>query len=491
MHFFLIIMKTFSRTFLALIVTILLQGCSKTYEFQFENLSMLAFEENFKTPKYHTDCRMVVKTSEEFDVEQYIENASNISNFLYDFEWDDSYSYMKEWDKTKSGFFYFPNVKNWTITLYENATGEKFFEASCSDGVVEYLSVWESGKLICEAKGCIMNYGEVYVNYLSSGNLKIYDYENDEKQYIKKEESIECIEETEEYSKFKQTISENYPTGKAYHIISKIYTDDDSYYETICDSYYNEDGSEMTKFDRLTMGDKDYTLFKTNFSSYGKPIYAVMIPYPHSRKSGYIATFSSSDKRFNEVSMKNHFNYDVNGDVLECSNYFGYSFGVPTKSTNGVRFFFDIEEVEDEIALVARTPRNHFFDDFELYAMDEPYNSVLYDFLKEEIGWQRSSSSTSSKQDESNKPGWLIASWRTPLNGGGALIVNLYPKDADVRIMNGFTLVSKMEYDNWTVLDNMLYLINDGERVADSPSFYVDFNNRSILGHNGERFQKH
>ena len=482
-------MNTLSKTAVLLIFGILLQGCSKTYEIQFENLSMLAFEENFMTPKYHEDCRMVVKTSEEFDVEQYIENASNFSNFLYDFEWDDSYHYMKEWDKTKSGFFYLPNTKKWTITLYENETDEKLFEVSCSNSVVESLSVWESGKLICEAKGCIKNYGEVYVNYLSLGNLKIYDYEYDENQYIKKEESIECIEETEEYSKFKQTISENYSTGQAYHIISQVYTDDDSYYETICDSYYNEDGSEMTKFDRLTAGNKDYILFKTNFSSYGKPIYAVMIPYSHSRKSGYIVTFSSSDTRFNQVSMKNYFNYDTNGDVLECSNYFGYSFGVPKKSTNGVRFFFDIEEVEDELVLVARTPRNHFFDDFKLYAMNKPYNSVLYEFLKKEIGWQHSSYSTSPKQDESNKPRWCFGSWRIMIDDVNVMIANIYGDEVEIKIMRGTMVADSETLENWTVEDGMLYMYN-GTNKYGNYSFTADEQNK-VLYHNGRAMQKH
>ena len=387
-HFYLVIMKTFSRTFLALIATILLQGCSKTYEIQFEHLSMLAFEHKFKTPKYHEDCRMVVETNEDFDVEQYIENASNFSNFLYDIEWDDSYSYIKEWDKNKSGFFYLPNIKNWNITLYENATNEKLFEISCDDGVVESLSVWESGKLICEAKGCIMSYGEEYVNYLSLGNLKFYDYENGEKQYVKEEEIIECIEKTEEYNKFKHTVLENYSTGQVYHITSEIYTDDDSYYEIVSDSYYNEDGSEMTKFERLWKDKKDYILFKTNHgTSNYTPIYYVMIPASHTNSTGYMVAFSSSSRRFNSVGMQYYFNYDVDGDILECSDFFAYSFGIPKRSTNNVRFFLDVEDNDGEIGLRGRAPSYHRCDGIVLTPLDLPYNSTLYEYLKREIGW--------------------------------------------------------------------------------------------------------
>ena len=96
------------------------------------------------------------------------------------------------------------------------------------------------------------------------------------------------------------------------------------------------------------------------------------------------------------------------------------------------------------------------------------------------------------EQKKSNLPGWLVGSWRSPLDGNGVLIVNLYPDNStDVKIMNGFTLVSKIEYDGWTIFDNMLYLYNNGEKIKESPSFYIDFNNHIIIGHNGERFQKH
>ena len=95
------------------------------------------------------------------------------------------------------------------------------------------------------------------------------------------------------------------------------------------------------------------------------------------------------------------------------------------------------------------------------------------------------------KKDEPNQPSWLIGSWRCPLGPNGVLIVNIYGRDAEVKIMNGFTMISKIEYDGWTVLYDMLYLCNNGERLADSPSFFIDFENRTIIGHTGERFQKH
>ena len=98
---------------------------------------------------------------------------------------------------------------------------------------------------------------------------------------------------------------------------------------------------------------------------------------------------------------------------------------------------------------------------------------------------------TKNNKQSNDKPNWLIGSWRTPLGDTGALIVNVYYDDASVWIMNGAFLESRIDYEDWTVFDDMLYLINNGEKLKDSPSFYIDHNNRTIIGHGGEQFQKH
>lgn len=98
---------------------------------------------------------------------------------------------------------------------------------------------------------------------------------------------------------------------------------------------------------------------------------------------------------------------------------------------------------------------------------------------------------TKNNKQSNDKPSWLVGSWRTPLGDTGALIVNVNYDDASVWIMNGVFLESRIDYEDWTVFDDMLYLINNGEKLKDSPSFYIDYNNRTIIGHGGERFQKH
>ena len=90
-----------------------------------------------------------------------------------------------------------------------------------------------------------------------------------------------------------------------------------------------------------------------------------------------------------------------------------------------------------------------------------------------------------------SKPNWLKGSWRAPLGDVGALIVYLDDEYASVKIMNGFNLVQSITYDNWFIFDNMVYLALNGEKLKDSPSFYIDYNNRILIGHDGARFEKH
>ena len=127
-------------------------------------------------------------------------------------------------------------------------------------------------------------------------------------------------------------------------------------------------------------------------------------------------------------------------------------------------------EYEDEYTYSYQEENNDEYE--EDYEIEETYTS-------------------NNKNQSSNKPSWLIGSWRTPLGDTGALIVNVNRDDANVWIMNGVSLVNRIDYEDWTVFDDMLYLINDGERLIDSPSFFIDYNNRTIIGHTGERFEKH
>lgn len=126
------------------------------------------------------------------------------------------------------------------------------------------------------------------------------------------------------------------------------------------------------------------------------------------------------------------------------------------------------------------------YEDEYTYSYQEENN----DEYEEDYEIEETYTSNNNKQSN-NKPSWLVGSWRTQLDDTGVLIINVNYDDASVRIMNGFSLVSRIDYEDWTVFDDMLYLINDGERLIDSPSFFIDYNNRTIIGHTGERFEKH
>lgn len=107
--------------------------------------------------------------------------------------------------------------------------------------------------------------------------------------------------------------------------------------------------------------------------------------------------------------------------------------------------------------------------------------------------YTNSSYKEEKKDSKFNQPSWLIGSWRCKLDGNGVLIVNLFPNDASIKIISGYEIIADIEYDYWTIadFDDMLYLINDGERVKDSPHFNVDHVNQTIVSLTGERFQRH
>lgn len=102
------------------------------------------------------------------------------------------------------------------------------------------------------------------------------------------------------------------------------------------------------------------------------------------------------------------------------------------------------------------------------------------------------SSTGTSNKPKVQRPGWIEGQWRCPLaDGMGALIVNLWNNETSVKIMNGFSLVSEIHYDGWTVLDDCVYLYNNGDRVADSPHFQIDYFRKKLITSDGRSMQKH
>ena len=371
-------MKAFYRTILVVITGILLQSCTKTYEIQFDKLLLLTFHEEFKCPKYLENCCITIKTKDNLDTIEYISDAI-IAAKNSDLP---EYQYIEATNEKTIGELIIPSVKSCNITIYNNEN-DKILELTykdkanlptpTSDTGITNLTTWENSNLKCNVEGDISWDYESYPGCwrFYSGKYKLYGCN----QTILKEITTEHCTENENCL-LKKTTIEYYPTGNIYHKILEKHVDTANEECTECthsveiieDSYYNEDGSEIS-------------YKKENTESY---------------------------------SYQEENNYEYEEDYT-----------------------------------------------------------------------------TNNKNQSSNKPSWLIGSWRTPLGDTGALIVNVNRDDANVWIMNGVSLVNRIDYEDWTVFDDMLYLINDGERLIDSPSFFIDYNNRTIIGHTGERFEKH
>lgn len=259
-----------------LFAVILLQGCSKsfdkTYEIKFDKLLMYAFEQNFNTPSFLRDCRMEIRTDEEYDITQYCDGS-----WMFQSHWGFSQS-----DK-ENGFFYVPDLQNCDITLYNNSTNAKYFELSCRDGEVRVICVYdEDNEIICEVEGLVkwdFMFDEASSYYFSLGHRVLYDYSWEGKRYKSKEETTKLYEETEDYSIYKLTITEYYQSGDASNITSHVCItakgDADSYSHIIEDSYFeeavsnefsvqvdyesNEKASEDTQVEQYESNNPNYT----------------------------------------------------------------------------------------------------------------------------------------------------------------------------------------------------------------------------------------
>ena len=322
-------MKIFSKILMVLVSTILLQSCSKTYEIQFENLYMGASAlGEFKCPAYFSNCRMEVETSDNFDVVQYTQRTSDcLDELLLDREYD----YIKRWDKAKSGAFVFPKIKNWAIALYDNSTGEKMFALSCKNGVVISLSVWETGKLICEAKEDKHNDWPYPINILANMKYYDYNYNNNGELYIKQEEKFDGIELTKSHQyKYKHTIWEYYPTGQIYHVSSKECTEDGGFVisKTIIeDIYYKQDGSEMTMADRLFENHEEYIILSTGYTDRrdnGK-FYIIFMPKEKGNTKGYGAIISSNKYDLLSIKIDRTFEYRIDDNEIICDEFFTHT----------------------------------------------------------------------------------------------------------------------------------------------------------------------
>lgn len=232
-------MKAFYRTILAVITGILLQSCTKTYEIQFDKLFLVAIE-NFKTPIFIENCKMVIKTEDDFNINKYTKNSKDpeLLNFIsYATDFEDDYN------NENASVFYIPDdINKGNIILYDNATNTKYIEISLNKGI-KSISVYENGKVVSEAKGDIQTDDiEGFYYYLASGNMKFYDYDSNGKQYVSKEQNFVYQPELEEITQ--NDYYEDNETAEDYEY--KHEEDNNLYEEEYTQNYQNQETEDTS-----------------------------------------------------------------------------------------------------------------------------------------------------------------------------------------------------------------------------------------------------
>lgn len=326
-------MTILKKLFVALTSVMLLQGCAKTYEIHFNNLSLLVFQYLFDSHEILETCTIEVRTKEDFNAEEYAQMASGaVANFKNSMHYEQNYPFLISWDATdlENGIFYLP-ISNGRIKIYDDYTHAICLELTIKQNVITSLSVWKDNKLAYEATG------ELFCDYetefphaydLASGTLKTFKQQGDV-TYLAKEQNVER-EETDEYDKSFITTKEYYPTGQLYHIKSSMTTEnnfeEDSWSEeTLQDTYYNEDGSEMTIADRLFQGHEKYIVLDTGWRTraYGDA-YFILMPGDNRNDKGYGALIYSKSDYLSRIYPGYTFEYRIEDSEIVCDEFFSH-----------------------------------------------------------------------------------------------------------------------------------------------------------------------
>lgn len=449
-----------------LIAVILLQGCSKsfdkTYKIKFDKLLMSAFEQNFSTPSSLRDCRMEIKTDEEYDITQYCNGS-----WMFQSHWGFSQS------DEENGFFYVPNLENCDITLYNDATNAKYFELSCRDGEIRNIFVYDEDKnIICEAEGlveCDFMYDEASCYFFTFGHRVFYDYSQEGQRYKSKEETTKLYEETEEYSIYKLTITEYYQSGDASHTTSHICItakgDAESYSHIIEDSYWEE-----TISDEPQKGEMSSETNSTDLEPW------MVGTWKGKLNNGYMQLYWSLeiDKYGNATQII--YNPQGDSEVELLSLKYNRDSEQLYYKDGGMAITIQVDSYNKTLSLPSSSGTLYLYK--ENAENNNSYSSSSpSDYIKEE------------EQDEPNHPRWCFGSWRIMIDDVNVMIADIHSSGVDIKVMRGFTIADSEKLKNWTVEDGMLYMYNGANKYG-SYSFMVDERNK-VLYHNGRAMEKH
>ena len=171
-------MKRMKQLFCAISFICMITGCSKVYEVEFENLLLAPISATLNTADYISGCRIEIKTSDKFNIDEYSEECrTSIGNWSY----EENYSYMNYWGDN-SGVFTIPSGKG-HISIYSYE--EKVLDLKYNNGITS-CRVWQEGDVVCEFKGglwgCYENEQPTY--HFLQGELIWYN--NDSDLYMQK-----------------------------------------------------------------------------------------------------------------------------------------------------------------------------------------------------------------------------------------------------------------------------------------------------------------
>lgn len=316
-------MRKMKQLFCAIFFICMLTGCSKVYEVEFDNLLLAPISSVLNTPDYISGCRVEVKTSEKFNVDEYTEWCRTVDSWSY----EEDYSYVSYWGDN-SGVFTLPSGQG-QVTMY--SYDEKVLDLKYDNWNITSCVVWQDGDVVCDFEGTLKgNDSEQQVYYFLQGKLSWYNNHSD----LYKEKEVVTEGYVPNCKEYEVITSYFYPSGVTSRKVVERYErwgDDEEEYlegegyseEIVEDVFYNRDGSEMTMADRLFENHEEYVILPAGYSSRRTgEFYIVLMPKEHGKTRGFGAIISSDDYNLSSFNIDKTFEYRIDDNEIICDEFF-------------------------------------------------------------------------------------------------------------------------------------------------------------------------
>lgn len=379
-------MNIMRQLFCAICFICMMTSCSKVYEVEFDNLLLSRISKIFNTPDYISGCRMEIKTSDNFNIDEYSESLRTDTRRWFDDYGDYGYSYMRWWDEN-SGVFDVPSGKG-QISIYSYE--KKVLELKYEDWTITSCVVWQDDAVVCEYKGKL---GASYENeqaqyYFLHGELIWYN--NDSELYMQKKVVTEGYSSNcKQYDEIKY---DYYPTGiVSRKVIVRHFKDDSNsegsgYSEMIVeDVYYNRDGSKKTIVDRLFENHEEYVILNTGYSNrrHGN-FYIVLMPRGKELTKGYGAIISSNKYNISSFVIDRTFEYRIDNNEIICDEFYYHERYRSGRISNQKRRTLEIDvDYQNNIVVKGEFVINGWEADCDdMQPIQNGYSNWLYRTLK-------------------------------------------------------------------------------------------------------------